>query len=110
VSGYVATWAWYVLAMAIGMGLLQRASVLKVVAGALASSTSFYVLVDFAVWANGHLWPKTMAGLADCYIAAIPFYRNDMIATLVTAGALFGLEAAFSRNADTAAAHGRMRL
>ena len=90
-SGYTVTWCWYVLACLIGMGLLTRPSVLRVAAGVLASATSFFALSNFAVWAGGHMYPRTAAGLAACYTAAIPFYRNDLVSTALTAGALFGL-------------------
>jgi hypothetical protein len=37
------------------------------------------------------MYPHTKAGLAACYAAAIPFYRNDVVSTAMTAGVLFGL-------------------
>ena len=37
------------------------------------------------------LYPHTVAGLAACFVAAIPFYANDVMSTAITAGALFGL-------------------
>ena len=66
---------------------------LRVAGAVLASSTSFFVLSNFAVWAGSGMYPHTAAGLAACYVAAIPFYANDVMSTAVTAGALFGLPA-----------------
>ena len=100
-SGYIVTWCWYALVCLLGMGLLSKPSALRVVAGVLASATSFYILVDFAVWAGGHMYAHTAQGLAECYIAAIPFYRNDLVSTAITAGALFGLPALASRIAQS---------
>ena len=58
----------------------------------MASATSFFILSNFAVWAGGSvMYPHTAAGLAACYISAIPFYANDVMSTAITAGALFGL-------------------
>lgn len=102
-SGYLVTWCWYALVCVLGMGLLSKASALRVVAGVLASATSFYVLVNFSVWASGHMYAHTLQGLADCYIAAIPFYRNDVVSTALTAGALFGLPALAARIAEAVA-------
>jgi hypothetical protein len=101
VRGYLVTWIWYAAVCLIGMGILGKPSVLRVVAGVLASATSFFILVDFAVWAGGGLYPHTLAGLEACYIAAIPFYRNDLVSTAITAGALFGLPALATRIAET---------
>jgi hypothetical protein len=37
------------------------------------------------------MYPHSLAGLVACYVAAIPFYANDVMSTAITAGALFGL-------------------
>jgi hypothetical protein len=92
VSSYLATWAWYGAICLLGSGLLaKQATATRVVAGVLASATSFFVLSNFMVWAGGGMYPATAAGLGACYAAAIPFYANDLISTALVAGALFGL-------------------
>jgi hypothetical protein len=103
--GYLVTWAWYALVCLLGMELLSKSSFLRVAAGVLASATSFFILVDFAVWAGGRMYPHTLAGLEACYIAAIPFYRNDLLSTTLTAAALFGVPALAAKMADTLHAH-----
>jgi hypothetical protein len=51
--------------------------------GALATPWLFYLISNFGVWlfglnlANEH-YPKTVAGLADCYAAGLPFLRGTM--------------------------------
>ncbi len=90
--GYLLTWAWYGAVCLLGYGLLaKKRSVLRVGAAVLASSTSFFLLSNFMVWAGGGLYPHSAAGLSACFVAAIPFYANDLMSTAVTAGALFGL-------------------
>jgi hypothetical protein len=37
------------------------------------------------------MYPHSLAGLAACYLAGLPFYRNDLVSTALTVGALFGL-------------------
>jgi hypothetical protein len=104
VSGYLVTWLWYAAVCLIGMGLLQKPSVLRVGAGALASSTSFFLLSNFMVWAGagiGAMYPRTLSGLTACYAAAIPFYRNDVVSTAITAGALFGLPVLAAKIAES---------
>ena len=108
-SGYLVTWCWYALVCVLGMGLLSRPSVLRVGAGVLASATSFYMLVNFSVWAGGHMYAHTAHGLADCYIAAIPFYRNDLVSTALSAGALFGLPALAARLSGAAPLENTLR-
>jgi hypothetical protein len=101
ILGYIVTWVWYAAVCLIGMGLLSKPSTLRVIAGVLASSTSFFILVDFALWAGGAMYPHTLAGLEACYIAAVPFYRNDLVSTAITAGALFGLPVLAAKIVET---------
>jgi hypothetical protein len=89
---YVVTWAWYLAACWIGYGMLRkRASAGTVVGAALASSTSFFLASNFAVWLGFGSYPHTLGGLAACYVAGLPFYRNDVLATTLLTSAVFGL-------------------
>ena len=91
-QGYVTTWAWYLMAMALGWILLHaRTTFVRVAAGVILGPTSFFIVSDYAVWAAGGMYPHTLAGLRDCYIAALPFYRNDLISTGIVAGLAFGV-------------------
>jgi hypothetical protein len=91
-ESYVTTWAWYGMAMALGHILLHaRTTFVRVAAGVVLGPTSFFVVSDYAVWAAGGMYPHTLAGLRDCFIAAIPFYRNDLVSTAIVAGAAFGI-------------------
>ncbi len=93
-SAYVVTWAWYAAVCLFGHQVLaRRASFGRVTAAALTTSTSFFVLSNGMVWAGGAMYPHTAAGLGACYVAAIPFYANDLISTGLTVGALFGVPA-----------------
>ena len=91
---YVATWAWYAMAMALGQILLRaRTTVLRVGAGALLGPTSFFLVSNYAAWMSGFAfpYPHTLSGLVACYAAAVPFYRNDLISTTIVTGLAFGL-------------------
>ena len=66
------------------------------------ASLSFFAISNFAVWALWNMYPKTLAGLAECYTMAIPFFRNTAVSDLLFAGAFFGP----SRRAATAFAQG----
>jgi len=98
--GYVVTWAWYAAVCLVGYAMLRdkqvdgektSPSMLKVSAAVLVSSTSFFILSNFVVWTGSHMYAQSLAGLGTCYVAAIPFYANDVMSTAMTAGALFGL-------------------
>jgi hypothetical protein len=101
VQGYLVTWLWYAAVCLIGMGLLEKPSVLRVAAGVIASATSFFLLSNLVVWGGSGLYAHTAAGLASCYTLALPFYRNDLVSTAITAGALFGLPALAAKLAES---------
>jgi hypothetical protein len=42
----------------------------------LVPATLFFVMTNFAVWAFQSDYEKTLAGLARCYWAAVPFFRS----------------------------------
>jgi hypothetical protein len=105
VSGYLVTWAWYAAVCLMGSTLLRKVTVLRVVGGVLASATSFFLLSNFVVWvsaaAEGHaMYPHTAAGLGACYVAALPFYGNDLMSTGLFAAAFFGLPVLAARLAE----------
>lgn len=91
-QGYVTTWAWYGMAMALGWILLHaRTNFVRVAAAVLLGPTSFWIVSDYAVWAGSSMYPHTVTGLRDCFIAALPFYRNDLASTAIVAGLAFSV-------------------
>ena len=98
-NAYLLTWAWYALAIVFGRVILRESQTApRVIGAALLSSTSFFVVSNYAVWGGaGSFYAHTMAGLATCFVAAVPFYRNDVISTLLVVGLVFGLPALAAR-------------
>jgi hypothetical protein len=88
--------------------MMQSRKSAAVVAGTtLASSALFFVVTNFGVWAMQSWYPKTAAGLIDCYALAIPFLRNTVAGDVFYVAAMFGIYEAVSalvRNTRTAAA------
>jgi hypothetical protein len=87
------TWAWYAVIVLLGSLLASNSSPLRVVSSSLVASVSFFLVSNFAVWAVWNMYPKTLAGLGECYSMAIPFFRNTAASDLLFAGAFFGLAA-----------------
>jgi len=66
-----------------------------VVLAAVAGSTQFFLVTNFGSWLRGALpYTKDLAGLLDCYIKALPFYRNTFMADVVYGVGLFAVYAA----------------
>jgi hypothetical protein len=92
-QSYVTTWAWYAMAMALGWILLHaKTTFVRGVAAAILGPTSFFVVTNFSVWAGGNFYPHTLSGLVTCYVAAIPFYRNDLISASFFLAGAFAVE------------------
>ena len=52
----------------------------------LLSSISFFIITNFGVWLIGY--PKTWAGLVECYTLAIPFFRNSLLGDFFYSGVM----------------------
>ena len=92
VFSYLPTWLWYAaVPLAASAALHRRHGALRVGVAALLSSTSFFLLSNGAVWLRGNMYPHNVSGLGACYVAGLPFYRNDVVSTLVFSAVFFSL-------------------
>ena len=80
-----------------GFILKKRSSFSTILGSGLLSSIIFFVITNFGVWVVSSLYPKTVLGLVSCYIAAIPFFHNTVIATVGVLFGVFGLNYAVKR-------------
>ena len=93
----VANYLAFATCLALGAGWLSGGRSLPRVAGAvLASSLAFFVVSNFGMWASGY-YPRTGAGLVQCYAAALPFFRNTLASDVFYSAALFGGHALLAR-------------
>ena len=89
VYGCIAAMAWF------GRGLAQNRSVTRVAGYGLASAVFFFVVTNFFTWAFASLiqhetYAYTFAGLMECYVAAIPFFKNQLAGVAFYSIVLFG--------------------
>jgi hypothetical protein len=49
-------------------------------------ATAFFLVTNFAVWAGRSLYEPTWTGLAECYVAGLPFYRWMLVGDLFYIG------------------------
>jgi len=55
------------------------------------ASTFFFLWTNFGVWLLFNMYPKNFAGLTECFIAGIPFYRNTLISAVVIVGIVYSV-------------------
>ncbi len=89
------TWSAFVLTGALGWWVRRHPGASRILLGAAGGSLLFFLVTNFGVWATQDLYPRTISGLWQCYVAAIPFFRNSLIGDLIYTAALFaGYQAA----------------
>ena len=55
-----------------------------------------FLVSNFATWLFQNMYPKTLAGLVQCYTLAIPFFRGTFAADLIYTPILFSVPYALS--------------
>ena len=74
-----------------GFALRGRVRVGNTAVAAIGSATGFYLVTNFFTWATTVMYPHTLAGLGECYVAGWPFYQHGTLpGTLLWSALLFG--------------------
>lgn len=84
---YTGQWKNYLLLLSVTLlgWALKGRSLGSLGIGAFVAPTVFFLLSNFMVWqaTTEVVYAKSFDGLIACYTAALPFYKNALIATLV---------------------------
>lgn len=80
----------FILSVLIGFWIKSHKNAKNIIFASLTSSVLFFVITNFAVWAFGTMYLKNFSGLTECYLLAIPFFRNTLLSDLIYSGAFFG--------------------
>ena len=84
-SVYLFTWSAFVL---IGIfGILfkrnQKHYLFKITAGGIFSVLFFYLWTNFGWWLTFGMYPMDLQGLFQCYLAGLPFLKNQLLSVLI---------------------------
>jgi hypothetical protein len=93
-SGAWFTYGAVLLIVLLGTFLLKKVRIPNLVVSALGASVIFYLISNFGVWISTGMYgmyPRTFAGLVECYVAGLPFLQNIIAGDLVYTTALFGV-------------------
>ena len=82
-------WITIVFIYSLGTLLGKRCSFLNSLLFSFLSSILFFLITNFGVWLMGW-YPQNWQGLIQCYIAALPFFRNTLISAILYTAVLFG--------------------
>lgn len=88
---HLVTWLWYAAILLLGTTLREKSGFWRVLGAALASSVSFFVISNFAVWAAWpEMYPRGFTGLMMSYTAGLPFFRGTLESDVFFSLAMFG--------------------
>jgi hypothetical protein len=63
----------------LGKFLRTKTSFLRLTLTSFVSSILFFTVTNFGVWQRDGIYPKTLPGLEQSYVMAIPFFRNTLL-------------------------------
>ncbi len=85
------TWLAFLLVGLLGWWVRDHFSVSRIALAAVLGACLFFVISNFGVWLIGGLYPRTAAGLSECFVAAIPFFRGTLLGDIAYTAILFSL-------------------
>lgn len=78
--------------VALGAWLRTRRTWGRTALAAASGSLLFFIVTNFAVWASPRsMYAPTLEGLVQCYVLALPFFRNGLAGDLFWTAFLFGV-------------------
>src|SRR5579871_2409854 len=81
----------FLISVWLGRRLRATQSLSRIAAVTLLNSIQFFLITNFGSWAWFHAYPRTLSGLASCYVAAIPFFGWTLAGDFFYTAVLFGL-------------------
>jgi hypothetical protein len=83
-------YASFAIIVCLGFWVRRSSSIGRITGATVAGAVLFFVLTNLGVWGLDTLYPRTLAGFAGCYVAAIPFFGNTLVSDLLYSAVLFG--------------------
>lgn len=78
----------FIVSIVLGRTLIKRRGWLNTGLTTMIGSVIFYLVTNFGVWLTTPLYPHNLAGLAQCYLLALPFFAWTLLGD-ITFVALF---------------------
>ncbi len=86
----IAVYGTFLLSVVLGFWLKKHKKWYTVGGTAILSAVLFFLVTNFAVWAFTPWYAKTLSGIIQSYIMAIPFFRNTLLGNLFYVTVFFG--------------------
>jgi hypothetical protein len=74
----------------IGFLVRGRPQVMPIALATLSGAVTFFLITNCAFLINTSLYPQTLDGLVQGYVAGVPFFRNTLLSDIFYSTLLFG--------------------
>ncbi len=88
--GMPMVYAAFILIALMGTVVIKKVKFSNVIIASLIASSIFFLLTNLSAWWISPIYPKTLLGIGEAYIAGIPFFLNTVAGDLFFSGVLFG--------------------
>ena len=93
------SWLCFLAYVGCGWFVRRTENPLALAGTTLGAGLVFFLVTNFVAWLEQALpYGYSLAGLKNCYVAAIPFHQGTLVGDVVFATALFGAHAVLSRS------------
>ncbi|MEI6456374.1 MAG: DUF6580 family putative transport protein [bacterium] len=90
----------FAITVLIGMLIRKKVNVGSVLLASFSSAVIFFLITNFSAWLVSPYYPQNIAGLAECYLAGLAFFRdttnglsfflNDFLGTTFFSAVFYG--------------------
>lgn len=80
----------FLLSVILGFWLKKHKKWPAILGSSILSAFLFFLLTNFAVWAFTPWYAKTLSGIVQCYLMALPFFKNTLLGELFYVFCFFG--------------------
>jgi hypothetical protein len=90
----------FAITVIIGMSIRKKVNVGSVTLASVSSAVIFFLITNFAAWLASPFYPQSLAGLMECYVAGLMFFRdttygisffvNDLLGTMFFSAVFYG--------------------
>jgi len=80
----------FILCVCLGLWLKKHKKWQTVLGGSILSAVIFFFITNLAVWVFTPWYAKTFSGIMQCYLMALPFFRNTLFGNIFYVTVFFG--------------------
>ncbi len=90
----------FAITVIIGLSIRKKVNVGSVMLASVSSAVIFFLITNFASWLASPFYPQSFAGLIECYVAGLAFFRdttygisffmNDVLGTMFFSAVFYG--------------------